>query len=139
MPPQKATVAQQAEGLKRANEALKEARVTKSAQEFGLLAEKISEDDYRVNMGDHKAVDKDTLPPQVIKALSTMKPGQVSDVIQIEQAYTIIRLNAHTLAKKKTFEEVKSNLRTELKKDKYEKLRAGLDKKLRANAKVEVL
>jgi peptidyl-prolyl cis-trans isomerase SurA len=139
MPPQKATAAQQSEGLKRANDALAQARATKTAQEFGLLAEKISEDDFRVNMGDHKAVEKDKLPPQVVKALSTMKPGQVSDVIQIEQAYTIIRLNAHTLAMKKTFEEVKSSLRTELKKDKYEKLRAGLDKRLRANAKVEVL
>jgi hypothetical protein len=139
MPPQKANAAQQAEGLKRANEALKEARVTKSEQEFGLLAEKISEDDYRVNMGDHKAVERDKLPPQVLKAFSTMKIGQVSDLIQIEQAYTIIRLNAHTLAMKKGFDSVKSGLRTELQKGKYEKLRAGLDKRLRANAKVEVL
>jgi peptidyl-prolyl cis-trans isomerase SurA len=139
MPPQKASTAQQSEGLKRANDALTQAKATKTSQEFGLLAEKISEDDFRVNMGDHKAVEKDKLPPQVVKALSTLKPGQVSDVIQIEQAYTIIRLNAHTLATKKTFEEVKSSLRTELKKDKYEKLRAGLDKRLRTNAKVEVL
>jgi parvulin-like peptidyl-prolyl isomerase len=139
MPPQKSSAAQQSEGLKRANDALAQAKATKTAQEFGLLAEKISEDDFRVNMGDHKAVEKDKLPPQVVKALSTMKPGQVSDVIQIEQAYTIIRLNEHTLAKKQTFEEVKSSLRTEMKKDKYEKLRASLDKRLRATAKVEVL
>ncbi len=61
-----------------------------------MLAEKMSEDDFRVNMGDHQAVDKDKLPPQVVKALLAMKPGQVSDVIQVEQAYTVIRLNAHT-------------------------------------------
>jgi parvulin-like peptidyl-prolyl isomerase len=139
MPPQKASVAQQSEGLKRANEAWNQAQATKSAQEFGLLAEKISEDDFRVDMGEHKAVEKDYLPPQVVKAFSAMKPGQVSDVIQIEQAYTIVRLNTHALAKKQTFDEVKSGLRTELKKEKYEKLRAGLDKRLRANAKVEVL
>ena len=48
----------------------KQAKATKSYQEFGLLAEKISEDDFRVNMGDHKAVGRDKLPPQVVKALA---------------------------------------------------------------------
>ena len=37
-----------------------------------------------------------------------MKPGEVSDVIQMEQAYTVIRLDAHTMAKKQSFEAVKS-------------------------------
>jgi hypothetical protein len=33
---------------------LRQAKETKSYEDFGLLAEKISEDDFRVNMGDHK-------------------------------------------------------------------------------------
>lgn len=139
MPPQNPNADQKKEGLKRANDLLKQAQATKSYQDFGLLAEKLSEDDFRVNMGDHKAVEKANLPPQVVKALMAMKLGQVSGVIQIEQAYTIIRLNAHTLAKKQSFEEVKSGLRTELQKVKYERLRVALDKKLRTNARVEVL
>jgi parvulin-like peptidyl-prolyl isomerase len=139
LPPQKSTGDQKQEALKRANDDLKQAKATNTYQDFGLLAEKISEDDFRVNMGDHKSVEKDKLPPQVVKALVAMKPGQITDVIQIEQAYTIIRLNAHTPAWKKTFETVKSELRPELQKSKYEQLRAGLDKSLRANAKVEML
>jgi parvulin-like peptidyl-prolyl isomerase len=139
LPPQKSTGDQKQEALKRASDDLKQAKATKTYQDFGLLAEKISEDDFRVNMGDHKSVEKDKLPPQVVKALVAMKPGQITDVIQIEQAYTIIRLNAHTPAGKKTFETVKSELRPELQKSKYEQLRAGLDKSLRANAKVEML
>jgi len=139
MPPKNANAEQKSEGLKRANEALKQAKAMKSYQEFGLLAEKISEDDFRVNMGDHKAVEKDKLPPQVVKVLSTMKPGQITDVIQIEQAYTIIRLNAHTAARKQPFEDVKKELLNNLQKSKYEQLRAGLDKQLRTKAKVEVL
>jgi parvulin-like peptidyl-prolyl isomerase len=139
LPPQKPTTEQKQEALKHANDELKQAQGTKTAQAFGLLAEKVSEDDYRVNMGDHKAVDKDKLPPQVVKALLAMKPGQVSDLIQIDQAYTIIRLNAHTPAGKKSFEQVKGELRTELQKSKYEQLRVALDKRLRANAKVELL
>lgn len=139
LPPQRPTVDQKQEALKSAADEVKQAKLTRTYQEFGLLAEKVSEDDFRVNMGDHKAVDKDKLPPQVVKALLAMKPGQVSDVIQIEQAYTIIRLNVHALSTKKTFEQVKSGLRTDLQKSKYEQLRVALDKLLRANAKVELL
>jgi len=139
LPPRNPNLDQQKEGLRRANDAWKAAKATSSYQEFGLLAEKVSEDDFRVDMGDHKSVEKDKLPPQVVKALMRMKPGQVSDVIQVEQAYTIIRLNAHTPAKVQPFDEVKSSLRTDLQKNKYEQLRAALDKRLRENAKVEVL
>ena len=102
------------------------------------MAEKISEDDFRVNMGDHKLVGKDKLPPQVVKTLLAMQAGQVSGLIQIDSAYTIIRLNSHTPARKQPFDEVKTDLRTELQKSKYEKLRSGLAKQLRAKAKIEV-
>jgi parvulin-like peptidyl-prolyl isomerase len=139
LPPQKPTAEQKQEALKRANDELKQAKATRTAQDFGLLAEKFSEDDFRVDMGSHKSVEKDKLPPQVVKALETMKPGQVSDLIQIEQAYTIIRLNAHSPASTKSFAAVKSELRTDLQKSKYEQLRVALDKHLRANAKVELL
>jgi peptidyl-prolyl cis-trans isomerase SurA len=81
---------------------------------------------------------RDKLPPQIVKAFSTMQPGQVSGLIQIESAYTIVRLNGHTAAKKKSLEEVKADLKVELQKLKYEKLRSGLAKQLRAKAKIEV-
>jgi len=139
IPPQNATAEQKKEGLKRAEEALKQAKATKSYQEFGLLAEKISEDDFRVNMGDHKAIEKDKLPPQVVQALTAMKPGGVSGLIQIEQAYTIVRLNTHNATRKVSFEEVKKSLQEELRKAKYEQLRTELGKRLRANAKIEIL
>jgi len=139
LPPQSPNADRMKEELRRANEAWKQAKTTSSYQDFGLLAEKISEDDFRVNMGDHKAGDKEKLPPQVGKALLAMKPGQVSDLIQIEQAYTIVRLIQHSPARKMSFEEVKATLRNDLQKSKYEQLRAGLDKRLRTNANVEVL
>ena len=138
VPPLKPTVDQGKEAQRKAEDALRQAKATKSYQDFGLLAEKISEDDFRVNMGDHKAVGREKLPPQVLKALLAMQPGQVSGLIQIESAYTIIRLNAHTPGHKQKFEEVQNDLKVELQKAKYEKLRSGLAKQLRAKAKVEV-
>jgi len=139
IPPLKPTSGQATEARKRAEDFLKQARATKSYQDFGLLAEKISEDDYRVNMGDHKVKPANQLPPQIIKAFQSMKPGEVSGLIQIESAYTIVRLNAHTLAHKQSFDEVKAELKIELQKQKYEQLRVNLAKQLRAKAKIEVV
>ena len=71
---------------------LKQAKATKTYQEFGVLAEKVSDDDWHVNMGDRKAVEREKLPPPVVKAALAMKPGQVSDLIQLGTAYTLFRL-----------------------------------------------
>lgn len=124
---------------KRAEAALHQAQATKNYQDFGLLAEKLSEDDFRVNMGDHHAVSRAELPPQIVSAALAMHPGQVSGLIQIENAFTIFRLNAHNPPRTRPFAEVKTDLMTELQKSKYEALRSGLAKKLRANAKIEIV
>jgi len=137
LPPPNATAAQLRDGRTRADSALRQAKATKSAEEFGLLAEKISEDDYRVMMGQHKPVAADELPPQVVKTLAAMQPGQVSDVIQVDQAYTILRLQEHKPGGKASFEEVKAKIEKDLEETKRNQLRAALDKKLRQNAKIE--
>jgi parvulin-like peptidyl-prolyl isomerase len=137
MPADKASAEVKKEARKRAEDALRQAQATKSYEDFGLLAEKLSEDDFHVYMGDHKAVDRDKLPPEIVKAALTMQPGQVSDLLQLGSFYTFFRLNAHTAAGKATFEAAQDRLLKNLGKEKYERLRAGLDKKLRQNAKVQ--
>ncbi len=139
LPPQNATAAQLKEGLERAQSALRQAKATKSAQEFGLLAEKISDDDYRVMMGQHKPMAVDELAPQVVEALSAIHPNDVSDLIQMDQAYTIVRLQEHIPAGQTKFEEVKAKLTKELKDGKRNRLRATLDAKLRQTATIEEL
>jgi len=139
LPPQNATAAQLKEGLTRAQNALKQAKATKTAEEFGLLAEKISDDDYRVMMGQHKPMPVEQMAPQVLKALSAMKPNDVSELIQIDQAYTIVRLQEHSPAGQKKFEEVKAELRKDLTEGKRNRLRMALDAKLHQNAKIEEL
>jgi len=139
LPPQKFTPDAMATNRKRAEDALAQAKTTKSYQDFGLLAEKLSEDDFRVNMGDHKAVGRDKLPPQIVKAALAMQSGEVSGLIQIENAFTIFRLNAHNPATKQPFAEVKADLRTDLQRSKYERLRSSFAKQLRAKAKIEIV
>ncbi len=137
LPPANATAAQLKEARTRAENALKQAKATKTAEEFGLLAEKISDDDYRVMMGQHKPLPVEEMAPQVLKALSVMKPNGMSDLIQVDQAYTIVRLETHAPAGQTKFEEVKAKLLTELQLKKKNQIRAALDQKLRQNAKIE--
>jgi PPIC-type PPIASE domain/SurA N-terminal domain len=137
LPPEKATAAQLSEGRKRAEDALRQAKPTKTAEAFGLLAEKLSDDDYRVVMGQHKPVPVNELAPPVLKVLRALPIGGVSDLIQLDQAYTIVRLNAHTPSGEAKFEEVRAQLQKELHETKRNQLRAALDAKLRQNAKVE--
>jgi peptidyl-prolyl cis-trans isomerase SurA len=138
LPPPNATAAQLQEARKRADNALHQAKATKSHEEFGLLAEKLSEDDFRVMMGDHKPADRSKLPPPVVKALLAMQPGQVSDIIEFDASdYTILRLNVHIPAGMQKFETIKDVLRDQLTKKKNEQIRSALATKLSKNAKIE--
>ena len=139
LPPQNPTPAQLDQVRARAERALRQAQATHSYEEFGALAEKISEDDYRVMMGDHKAVDAAQLPPPILQAASRLQAGQISGLIPVGQAFTIVRLNAHHPARKQKFSEVKDSLRLELQQKKLEALRSALNQRLRKNARIEEL
>jgi len=137
MAPVKATPQQLKEASQRAENYLRQAKETKSYEQFGLLAEKISEDDYRVMMGDHGLVAAAKLPPQILEAVRKMQPGQVSSIIQIDRVFTIVRLNKHIPAHMKKFDEVENALRMQLQREKVEQLRAALNHRLRKGAKIE--
>jgi parvulin-like peptidyl-prolyl isomerase len=139
MPPRNGRASIDKESRRRAEEAYKLARGTKSYQEFGMLAEKLSDDDWHVNMGDRNLVPISTLPPPVVEAAAAMKPGEVSNIIQLGNAYTIFRLVELQPAGKTPFDAVKSKLQSNLQKQKRVELRAALNRKLRKNAKIEVL
>ena len=77
--------------------------------------------------------------PLVLQAVQNMKPGEISGVIQVDQTYTIVRLNAHIAAGSRKFDEVKDSLRKQMEKTKTEELRSALGKRLRTKAKIEEL
>ncbi len=137
LPPANASADQLKEGHSRAESALRQAKAAKTSEQFGLLAEKISDDDYRVMMGQHKPVAVDQLAPQVLKALLVMKPGDISNVIQVEQAFTIVHLQVHSPAGVAKFEDVKAQLEKDLQQGKRNQLRSALDKKLQKVAKIQ--
>jgi peptidyl-prolyl cis-trans isomerase SurA len=127
------------EAKKRAEDAIKQAKQAKTYREFGLLAEKLSDDDFHVNMGDHKKQEASALPPPIMQALAKMKPGDVSDLIQLGNSYTIFRLEARTPSGTTPFAEVQAKLQADMQKKNTEQLRSTLAQKLRKNAKIETL
>ncbi len=139
IPPDQASASVVEDARKRAESILAQAKATKNYEQFGLLAEKVSEDDYRVDMGNRKVVKSEKLPPEVVKVAQKMKVGEVSGLIPLGTAWTILRVNAHTPPGKATFAEVKAKLIDDLQKRKYEQLRVGLDKKLHENAQIQEL
>jgi parvulin-like peptidyl-prolyl isomerase len=139
IPPENANPDIQKEARSRAEEALRLAKATKSYKEFGLLAEKMSDDDWHVNMGDRKVMDVAKLPPPIVAAAQKMRQGDVSDLMQFGSNYTMFRLNQHVPAGRTKFEEVKKELLTNLQKKKYDEARSALGARLRKNAKIEVL
>jgi peptidyl-prolyl cis-trans isomerase C len=138
LPPRTATPDQLREAHRRAENALRQAKSTKNYEQFGVLAEKISEDDFRVMMGDHKAVDRSKLPAAVVTALAGMQPGQVSNLIEFDaNAFTVLRLIAHNPAGMLKLETIQERLRQQLIQQKTEQLRSALAARLSKNAKIE--
>lgn len=135
--PDKANAEQVKEAHERAEKELPQAKATKTNDAFGLLAEKISDDDYRVMEGQHKSTPASQLPPQVVKTFKAMKVGDVSGVVEVGQSFTILRLNAHTPASEEKFADVKAQLAKQLQQKKTNQLRAALDQKLRLGATIE--
>ena len=124
---------------RRAEAAQAQVKAAQSYEAFGMLAEKISDDDYRVRMGDHRAVESSTLPPAVVQTAHALKPGEVSKMIQVDDAYCYIRLVAHVPAGIRPYEQMRDPIRKKMIRDKTEKLRNDLDRQLRASAKIEQL
>ena len=139
IPPQSANASVQREAKQRAEDALKQAKAAKTYREFGLLAEKLSDDDWHVNMGDRKPQDAGALPPPIVEAARKMKVGDVSDLFQFGTNYTLFRLQAYTPAGKIGFQEAKKKLVTDLQKTRASQLQSGLNQRLQKDAKVEIL
>jgi len=137
--PDHATPQQEAGVRKRAEDALRQAKATKGYEDFGVLAEKISEDDWRVMMGDHNFITREQMPPEAAKVAFALKQGGISELIRAENSWCVLRVNGRHEAQQATYEQARASLKTELEKNKVEMLRRALNQRLRKTAKVEEL
>lgn len=139
IPPQGAQRQVEEDARKKAQEIHKKAKQAKNYEQFGLLAEDVSDDDWHTHMGERRTMNMKDLPPMVATAIAGMKVGEVSELIQVGNAWVIVRLMAHAMPGKTPFPEVQKKLTSDLQKQKTVDTRAALDQKLRKDAKIEVL
>ena len=139
IPPLNASKEMREESRKKIIDIARLGRAAKTPRDFGLIAEQLSDDDWRTKLGDRGTVETKNLPPEIIAAARKMKPGTVSDPIAVDRAWVVFRLNAHTLAGKTPFLQAKTKLQAELQKQKKLQIRAALNQQLRKNATIEVL
>ena len=123
----------------RAEDILEKAKAARNGEEFGALAEKNSDDNWRIMMGDHGLVEEEKMPPEVAQIAFGMKPGDVSGIIRAENSFCIVRVNANEPARHVQFEEVKAQIRKTLEAQRVDLLRGALNRRLRKTAKVEEL
>ena len=123
----------------RAEDILQKAKAARNADDFGVLAENNSDDNWRIMMGDHGLVEEDKMPPSVAEIAFRLKPGEVSEVVRTENSFCIVRVNANEPARAVQFEEVKAQIRKTMEAQRVDQLRGALNRRLRKTAKVEEL
>lgn len=137
--PPKVTAAQRAQIRKRAEEVLPKAKAAKTFEEFGKLAEKYSEDDWRIMMGDRRWVHRGRLPAEIEEAAFRMSAGDVSSVVETPEAFVIVRVNAKQPQTQVPYEQMSASLRDDLEKTTLSDLRKNFEQRLRKTYRVEEL
>jgi len=135
--PQGATDKQKEDARKRAEELLLRARATKNYEEFGVLAEQVSEDPWRVMMGDHNWVHRGEVDSQ-FNVIFSMKPAETTGVVESKEGFHILRVNDRQPQRQMTFTEMRDRLAKELGTKRRQERAEKFEQSLRKNAKIEM-
>jgi parvulin-like peptidyl-prolyl isomerase len=138
MLPKDATEQQKQQARKRAEEILPKARAAKNYEEFGILAEQVSEDQWHVMMGDHKWTHRGQVDPQ-FEQIFSMKPGETTGLVDSREGFHILRVNDHQPQRKMKFAEIRDRLRKDLQKQRREQRAESFEQALRKTARIEML
>jgi peptidyl-prolyl cis-trans isomerase C len=112
----------------------------KKGGDFAALAKQHSQDaGSAANGGDLGFVPRGRTPPVFEQAAFTLKPGQMSGVVESPAGYHIIKVVAHRDARNVPLQEVKQQVTEFLKQQKMQEKTAAYVEKLKVKAKVVIL
>ncbi len=111
----------------------------KAGEDFALLAERSSEDNYRVKGGDLGYIHRGTVLSAVEDAAFKLKPGETSGLINAEGMWFIIRVEDKRPERQMTFDESKDKLGKELEGKRSAELMETWMAGLRSKARIEKL
>lgn len=125
------------EQLSKAKDVLKEAKAGKS--EFGELAKKYSEGPSAPNGGDLGYFPRGRMVPSFETAAFALKPNEISDIVETQFGYHIIKVEEKKEARVIPFDEAKEAIRENIKVERGNKeIKEWIDK-LRNQAKIEII
>ncbi len=107
--------------------------------DFAGLAKQLSEDPTTRDKGGDRGLERlDDLAKPLADALRKLSPGDISDVVENQGEWHILKLEKRIPRKRKTFEEVEEEVRQVVEKQKREQLKLTLKQRLREEAKVQI-
>ena len=137
--PGNATAEEKQQAHQIAEQILVKAKAAKDYEEFGMLAQQLSQDDWRVMMGDHRWVHRGTVTPDLEQAVFSMKAGETSGVVEFSSGYVILRANEHQPKRQMSFTEMSASIGQHLASERLEKRAKEFEQLLRSKAVVQIL
>jgi parvulin-like peptidyl-prolyl isomerase len=122
--------------LKTAEEVLKKA---KDGADFGKLAKEYSDDPGSKDKGGEYTFPRGQMVPPFEAAAFSLKTNEISGIVTTSFGYHIIKVYEKVPAKKVDYDKVAPDLKQFLSNQEIQKLLPDYSKKLRAEAKVEIL
>jgi peptidyl-prolyl cis-trans isomerase C len=127
-------------GKKKARAAIESIlKQAKAGKDFGDLARKHSNDGSAQSGGDLGFFTKDRMVPEFANAAFALKPGQISDVVETQFGYHIIKLTERRPAADVPLQDVTEQVREFLTQKRHQEKAEAFVKVLRSKSKVEVL
>jgi peptidyl-prolyl cis-trans isomerase SurA len=109
------------EDLKNAmTQAVEVQQQARAGGDFAKLAEKYSQDPSAKDGGSLGVFRKNDMIPELQEALETLKPGEVSDLVQTPAGFHIVKLEERIPGRQKSFEEVRAEIEDRLYRKKSE-------------------
>ena len=133
---QKADAATRAKAKAQIESILKQAR---GGADFAALARKYSQDGSAQQGGDLNYFSRGQMVPQFESAAFGLKVGQISDVVQTEFGYHIIKVTDHKPARTVPFEEAKPQIAQYLAGQKKQEHADAFIESLKKKSKIEIL
>ena len=106
--------------------------------DFGDVAARMSEDNYRIKGGDIGYVHRGRIYPALEDAADKLKPGETSGLIASEGMWFVIRVEDKMPEKQLSFEEVKEKLKKDLENKRMSELESRWVEELKAKAVIEI-
>ena len=123
--------------MKKAKEVMAEVKEGKT--EFGELAKKYSEGPSAPNGGDLGTFARGRMVPSFEEAAFALKPNGISDIVETQFGYHIIKVEEKTSARSYEFDEIKDSIRENLKMQRSNKEIEKFIDKLRSTATIKMM